>query len=129
MTIALHAPQGLMTEFEFILPRGLMDTDGNVHRRGRMRLATARDELMTQKDQRVHDYPDYAMLVLLAQVITQLGTLPRVTPELLESLFAADLAYLREAYNRLNQQGNLHIPAHCPHCSTQFEVKLIPAGE
>ena len=35
----------LRTEFEFVLPRGYLDDDGEVHRRGVMRLATARDEL------------------------------------------------------------------------------------
>ncbi|MFM2161515.1 MAG: hypothetical protein RLZZ383_1027, partial [Pseudomonadota bacterium] len=29
------------TEYEFILPRGYVDSEGNVHREGVMRLATA----------------------------------------------------------------------------------------
>ncbi len=33
------------TEFEFSLPRGFVDFDGNIHREGRMRLATALDEI------------------------------------------------------------------------------------
>src|SRR5438045_220730 len=35
----------LRTQYEFVLPRGYLDDDGEVHRRGVMRLATARDEL------------------------------------------------------------------------------------
>ena len=49
----------LKTEFEFILPRGYVDSEGNVHREGVMRLATARDEILPQRDPRDHrDDPD-----------------------------------------------------------------------
>ena len=34
------------TEFEFELPRGYVDKNGDVHRRGTMRLATAADEIL-----------------------------------------------------------------------------------
>ena len=33
------------TEFEFTLPVGYVDPDGNLHRHGAMRLATAMDEV------------------------------------------------------------------------------------
>lgn len=120
---------GLITEFEFTLPRGLVDPEGQVHRTGLMRLSTARDELLVQKDRRVQNYAEYGTLVLLSLVITRLGTLEPVTPEALEGLFSPDLAYLKEVYNRLNQQGNLHVPALCPHCSGEFQVELSPSGE
>ena len=35
----------LQTEFDFTLPRGFVDADGNLHREGVMRLATAYDEV------------------------------------------------------------------------------------
>lgn len=120
---------GLVTDVAFTLPRGFVDEAGTVHRQGRMRLATARDEILAQKDRRVQAYPGYLTLVLLSLVVTQLGTLSQVTPEMLEHLFSPDLAYLREVYNRLNQQGHLHIPTQCPHCSTQFDVELSASGE
>ena len=120
---------GLITEFEFTLPRGLVDPEGQVHRTGLMRLSTARDELLVQKDRRVQNYEEYGTLVLLSLVITRLGTLDPITPEALEGLFSPDLAYLKEVYNRLNQQGNLHVPALCPHCSGEFQVELSLSGE
>jgi hypothetical protein len=119
----------LQTEFEFRLPRGWVDGAGGVHRRGVMRLATARDELVAQKDRRVRDYPGYGTLVLLAQVIVQLGDRTSVTPEELEGLFTQDLAYLRDLYNRVNQQGSVNIPTQCPQCSHVFETELVLAGE
>ncbi|MFE4106157.1 phage tail assembly protein [Almyronema epifaneia] len=119
----------LVTEFEFTLPRGLIDETGQVHRQGKMRLATGRDELAAQRDRRTVDYPGYLSLVLLSQVITQLGTLTLLVPEQLENLFTQDLAYLKEFYNRVNQQGNAQIPAQCPQCGTAFEVELVLSGE
>jgi len=119
----------LLTEFNFVLPRGLVDAGGTVHRQGTMRLATARDELIASKHRQVQDYPDYRMLVLLAQVITQLGTLETVSPNVLESLFTQDLAYLRELYNRVNQSGSSKLPVQCPQCSHHFHMDLTLSGE
>lgn len=119
----------LQTEFDFALPRGLVDNRGHVQRQGVMRLATARDEMAAQRDRRAQDNPPYRTLVLLAQVITRLGSLGAVTPELLEGLFSRDLAYLREFYNRINQQGDAQIPTECPECSARFAVELALSGE
>lgn len=117
------------TEFNFILPRGLLDTEGNLHRHGVMRLATAKDEIMVQKNRAAQDNSSYAVIVMLSRVITKLGTLTEITPELLENLFSKDLAYLREFYNRINQQGDAYIPVQCPQCQSQFQVELALAGE
>lgn len=40
------AETSVRTEFAFTLPVGYLDGDGTLHREGRMRLATARDEIM-----------------------------------------------------------------------------------
>ena len=44
--------QTLHTEFAFVLPRGYVDETGTIHREGVMRLATARDEILPQRDPR-----------------------------------------------------------------------------
>jgi len=117
------------TEFNFCLPRGLIDHEGNLHRQGKMRLSTARDELMLQRDCRVQTQSAYGTLVLLSQVIVQLGTLPRAEPEQLERLFTQDLTYLKEFYNRVNQQGHALVATQCPQCAAAFETELILSGE
>lgn len=119
----------LTTEFDFSLPRGLFDKEGILHRQGTMRLATAGDELMLQKDRRAISEPAYGTLVLLSQVIVRLGKLATVTPEQLEHLFTQDLAYLREFYNRVNQQGHALIATQCPQCAMSFEMELALSGE
>ncbi len=40
-------------EYSFTLPRGYVDSDGNIHRTGVMRLANAADEILPLKAPRV----------------------------------------------------------------------------
>ncbi|MEM8603057.1 MAG: phage tail assembly protein [Cyanobacteria bacterium P01_H01_bin.121] len=117
------------TEFEFVLPKGFVDETGTVHQQGKMRLATAGDELRLQRDRQVQENPVYGDLVMLAQVITQLGTLTDISPQVLENLFALDLSYLREFYNRINQSNQAEIPTQCPECQHTFVVEFALAGE
>lgn len=117
------------TEFPFTLPKGLIDPQGQVHRRGSMRLATAKDELLVQSVPSIESNPAYKSLLMLSQVISRLGNLSLVSPDMLEQLTLRDIAYLREFYNRVNQQGDVYIPTECPHCQAQFAVELDLAGE
>jgi len=117
------------TEFDFTLPKGLLDAEGNLHRQGLMRLATAKDEIIVQKNRAAQENTVYAAIVMLSQVITRLGNLTDITPNLLENLFSRDLAYLREFYNQINQQGDAYIPVQCPQCNSSFQVELSLAGE
>ena len=117
------------TEFSFILPRGLVDDRQRVNRQGVMRLATAKDEIMVQQEPKVRENPAYGVLIMLSRVITRLGSLTYVSPDLLENLPILDISYLREYYNRINQQGDAQIATECPHCNAQFAVKLELAGE
>lgn len=93
----------LKTEFAFTLPRGFLAADGSVHRRGVMRLATARDEIEPLRDPRVQGADDpFLTIIVLSRVITELGTLQAVTPREIENLFAADLAFLQDLYGIVN---------------------------
>lgn len=92
----------LQTEFDFTLPRGYVDRDGNVHKTGRMRLATAKDEIEPLRDPRVRANQAYLVIILLARVITKLGTVEFIDTGVVENLFSADLAYLQDFYRRIN---------------------------
>ena len=118
---AAEAP--LRTEFDFVLPRGYVDGDGRVHRQGRMRLATARDELLPLYDGRVKERPEYLSVVLLARVVTRLGEV-EVTDWVIEHLFASDLAFLQDLYRRINQEGHTRAALQCPACRHDFTVDL-----
>jgi len=118
----------LQTEFPFTLPRGYVDSDGTLHREGVMRLATAADEILPLKDPRVQANPPYLVVIALARVITRLGSLSDVNPKVIEGLFASDLAYLQELYNRINGNGTATVKAVCPKCEHAFEVELNGMG-
>ncbi len=67
-----------------------------------MRLATARDEIEPLRDLRVQENDAYLTVVILARVVTQLGSLPSVNTKVIEGLFASDLAYLQDLYGIIN---------------------------
>jgi phage FluMu protein gp41 len=119
-------PARFQTEFAFTLPRGYVDGDGVVHREGRMRLATARDELLPLSDDRVRTNPPYLTVMLLSRVVTKLGTIEgnAVSPQVIENLFAADLAFLQELYRRINAEGSTQAVVTCPSCNEQISVDL-----
>ena len=117
------------TEFEFVLPRGYVDQEGNVHSEGVMRLATAADEILPLKDPRVQSNPTYLVVILLSRVITRLGSLEVINPKVIEGLFASDLAYLQDFYNRINGNGTRSLKVICPNCQQAFEVEPERLGE
>src|SRR5690349_5609511 len=93
---------GLTTEFPFTLPKGYVDAEGTLHRTGVMRLATARDEIEPLRDPRVRENESYATVIVLARVVTELGTLPRINTGVVERLFASDFGYLQDLYRIIN---------------------------
>lgn len=119
----------LQTEFPFTLPLGYVDSEGNLHKEGVMRLATALDEIAPLKDSRVRSNQAYLLLILLSRVVTKLGSLEYINPKVIESLYAADLAYLQDLYCRVNQNGQNRVRTQCPHCEKEFELELSSAGE
>ena len=112
------------TEFEFTLPKGYVDKDGNVHKKGVMRLATAKDEILPLQDYRVQNNRAYLVIILLSRVIEKLGDLKSINPSIIESLFSTDLAYLQDFYRRINEEGTAAVKVKCPACGHDFEVDL-----
>lgn len=119
----------MQTEFPFTLPQGYLDSEGNLHQEGMMRMSTAYDEIMPLKDPRVQANPGYLVIILLSRVITRLGSLDYINPAMIEGLFSADLAYLQDLYQRINQNGHSRLLVSCPHCQGEFEVETATLGE
>ena len=112
------------TVYEFTLPKGYMDGTGELHRRGKMRLATAGDEISATHDPRVLSNPSYLTIVVLSRVITELEGVEGITATLIEKLFTADLAYLQDMYQRINDIEPPVMQVTCPDCGRSFEVPL-----
>jgi hypothetical protein len=114
----------MKSEFAFTLPRGLVDVEGTVHREGTMRLATARDEIEPLRDPEVRQNEAYLTVLLLSRVVTRIGDVREVSPEVIEGLYAADFDHLQRLYERLNTDGEAVGSITCPSCSHAFEVDL-----
>ncbi len=117
------------TEFEFTLPKGYLDENGELHRNGIMRLATAADEILPLKDSRVQKNPAYMTIIVLSRVIIQLGKLTSINTRIVEGLFACDLAYLQSLYNRINGDRTTKLKVVCPTCKHRFEIENSGQGQ
>jgi hypothetical protein len=118
----------LTVEHEFELPKGYVDPEGNLHRKGAMRLATAADEILPMKDPRVQGLPAYLIVILLSRVVVRLGTLTQINPGVIERLFAEDVGFLQDMYNRINGLVPARSLVQCPQCAHRFEVEGARAG-
>ncbi len=118
----------IQTEYQFTLPIGYQDEEGRLHREGTMRLATAADEILPLNDPRVQKNQAYLAVILFSRVITRLGSVAQLNPKVIESMYAADLAYLQELYNQINRTGRSTLEATCPNCAHEFELEMSSAG-
>ena len=114
----------MQTEVSFTLPKGYVDSSGTVHREGTMRLATARDEIEPLRDPEVRQNEAYLTVLLLSRVVTSIGGVSNVTPDVIEGLYAADFDHLQRLYERVNTDGEAVGSVTCPSCSQSFEVDL-----
>jgi hypothetical protein len=102
-----HLRPAFATEIDFTLPKGFVDASGVLHRHGVMRLATAADEIIPLRDPRVQQNEAYLIVIVLARVLSRLGTLSVIDTSVIEAMYASDLAYLQQLYERLNAAGEL----------------------
>ena len=112
------------TVYDFTLPKGFIDNAGEIHRQGKMRLATAGDEISATRDPRVLSNPSYLTIVILGKVVTELEGVPMVSANVIERLFTADLAFLQDMYQRINDIEPPSMEAICPDCGKAFRVPL-----
>lgn len=114
----------MVTEYEFTLPKGYIDNQGEIHRNGKMRLATAGDEMRAQRDPRVLANPSYLTIVLLSEVVTEIEGVVTIAPTTIEKLFTADLAFLQDMYQRINDIEPPTIHYVCPDCGKEHDIPL-----
>lgn len=121
----------LQTHFDFTLPRGYIDSAGQIHTQGQMKLATALDEIRATQSPQVQANAAYLPLYLLSMVITRLGNLTTVTPDVIGGMFASDLLYLEELYQRMNSPEPSQFKTICPTCQTLFyaQVEIANSGK
>ncbi|WP_440956072.1 phage tail assembly protein [Methanosarcina sp. Mfa9] len=106
-----------------------MDEEGNLHKKGTIRLSTAADEILPLRDPKVQANPAYLTVILLSRVITKLGTLEIINTKTIENFFVSDLAYLQDFYTKINETGTTRLKTVCPNCGHQFEFEEEFQGE
>lgn len=114
----------IQTEYEFELPRGYMDSNGEIHKKGTMRLATAADEITATRDPRVLSNPSYLTIVVLSRVVTEIQGVNTIAPSIIERLFTADLAFLQDMYQRINDVEAPVMQVVCPKCGHTHTVPV-----
>ena len=114
----------MQTVYDFELPRGYMDSSGEIHKNGKMRLATAGDEISATRDPRVLSNPSYLSIVVLSKVIIALDGVEMLTTALIEKLFTADMAFLQDMYQKINDTGTVTMRVVCSECGSTQEVPL-----
>lgn len=119
----------LRTEYAFTLPCGYIDAEGNLHRQGVMRLATALDEVEPLQDARVRANAPYLGILLLSRVLLRLGSISPVSAETVSRLFSADFVYLQELYLQINSGQGTVIETRCPECGAHFALDLAQREE
>ncbi len=112
------------TIYDFTLPKGYMDTNGEIHKRGKMRLATAGDEISAARDPRVVSNPSYLSIAVLGKVITELEGVSMITPGIIEGFFTADLAFLQDMYQKINDVEPPEIAVVCSSCGERMMVPV-----
>lgn len=112
------------TEFEFVLPKGFVDKEGNLHNKGIMRLSTAKDEIAPLQDHRVRNNESYMIIILLSRVITKLGSLKHIDTSTIEQLFSSDLDFLQRFYQKINSEESSDVNIKCPHCENDIVIGL-----
>lgn len=119
----------LQTEFDFVLPVGYRDENGRLYRKGSMRLVNAKDEIEVSNDQRITRNEDYYPILLLSRIITKLGPLTEITPEIIEKLFLTDLNYLQDFHSRINSEGNTMEKVSCEKCGKPIDINMATIFE
>ena len=63
-------------------------------------------------------------IAILGKVVTELEGMPMVSANIIERLFTADLAFLQDMYQRINDVEPPVIHAVCPKCGEAFDIPV-----
>ena len=110
-------------ENEFLLPVGLKDKDGVVHRTVTLTPMTGETEEAIA-DPKVRDNGGKIITSLLESVTEKVGTLPRVTKDTIRDLTTIDRDFLLIKNRQVSLGDNISYIDNCPHCRARNEIHV-----
>jgi hypothetical protein len=116
-------------EINFTLPVGYIDKDGKIHKKGKMREATALDEIEISNDEEVQYNQRNYDLFMLARVITVLGDISPIDRFVIQNLFEVDFRYLQTLFKELNGELEKEAETICPECNSINKINLSKVYE
>lgn len=108
-------------EFEFELPKGFKDKDGNILKKGRLRHPNGLDREIL--DGVIRKNQGLANTLMLSRCIVDLEGL-KVYDELVRSLSIKDRNYLLSVMKEHKFGANLEVDVECPTCYQTFKASL-----
>ena len=91
----------ISTEYAVELPIGYRSPEGQLHRSGTMRLATAGDEINAMRDPLVRADPNCLIHVLLARTL-KLDGIATMSASVIQEFFLRDFAHVHKVFNEIN---------------------------
>lgn len=140
MTIEVQSRSQASTrarEFEFELPIGYEDADGQVHRTAVLRKMTGRDEAI-MADKRHRSNGARMISELLGNCLLRLGTIERPGFKTAQQLYSADRQYLLVKLREITFGAEMQATYSCATCNeatlltedlAELEVVRLPHGE
>ena len=116
-------------EIDFILPVGYIDDKGNIHKKGKMREATALDEIEIYNNDEVQFNQRFYDLFMLARVIIKLGDISPIDRFIIQNLFEVDFRYLQTLFKELNGELEKEAETVCPECNSLNKINLSKVYE
>lgn len=108
-------------EFEFELPIGYVDRDGQAHRTAVLRKMTGRDEAL-MSDKKNRNNAARIITELLGSCLLRLGSLERPGAKVVQSLYSADRYFLLVKLREITFGAEMDANYPCPTCREANEV-------
>lgn len=108
---------------EFVLPVGIIDESGCLHKTVKLRPMTGETEEAIA-DPKVRDNGGKIVTELLYSVIESIGTLPKVNRDMIRALTIADRDFLLLMNRKVSIGEEISYVDSCLHCKTKNEVNL-----
>lgn len=110
-------------ENEFVLPVGYKDRDGVIHKTITLTPMTGETEEAIA-DPKVRDNGGKIITALLESITEGIGTVPRVTKEVIRDLTTIDRDFILIKNRQVSLGDNVEYIDNCPHCRAKNEIHV-----